>query len=235
MFLLRLQNQLDTHSKPVCLRNPSRASFNVLKTFGLLQILLFFSLRPQFDFDNVIKTVFLAADHRFCSIDEKLPFKVNDGDVPIFDMTGFSYRHLARLSLSTLRCYMKFTQEAFPVKLKKIHLINVSPVLNKVLLVLRPFMNSRVRNSMNFHLPNTTTMFDDVPQELLPNEYGGKAGPISEIKKNFIKQIEANRWDWPKAMTRTISRHFLSPGNISQAMIIGSRVSKIATRISVCQ
>jgi CRAL/TRIO domain len=88
---------------------------------------------------------------------------------------------------------MKFTQEAFPVKLKKIHLINVSPVLNKVLLVLRPFMNSRVRNSMNFHLPNTTTMFDDVPQELLPNEYGGKAGAMSEIKKNFIKQIEANR------------------------------------------
>ena len=61
----------------------------------------------------------LSADYRFSLCDEKLPFGVNDGDVPIFDMAGFSYRHLAKLSLSTIRCYMKFTQEAFPVRLKQ--------------------------------------------------------------------------------------------------------------------
>lgn len=135
----------------------------------------------------------MAADYRFSTIDDKLPLKVNDGDVPIFDMSGFSYRHLTKLSLSTLRCYMKFTQEAFPVRLKQIHLINVSPVLNKVLMVLRPFMKSSVSQLLNFHAPNSTTLFDHVPQEILPNEYGGKSGSMIDIKKNFVKQLESQR------------------------------------------
>jgi hypothetical protein len=135
----------------------------------------------------------LAADFRFSTIDEHLPLKVNDGDVPIFDMSGFSYRHLTKLSFSTLRCYMKFTQEAFPVRLKQIHLINVSPVLSKVLTILRPFMKTSVREMLNFHAPNSTTLFEDIPQELLPLEYGGQAGSMTDIKRNFIKRIESQR------------------------------------------
>lgn len=155
--------------------------------------LLRYLLSFQFDFDKIIKAFFLVADHRFSINDEKLPFGVNDGDIPIFDMTGFSYRHVTKLTLSSLRCYMKFTQEAFPVRLKQIHLINVSPVLSKVLMVLRPFMKAKVKDLLNFHSPNTTTLFDDVPQELLPLEYGGKAGSMRDIKKNFVSQVEKNR------------------------------------------
>jgi hypothetical protein len=135
----------------------------------------------------------MAADHRFSTVDDQLPLKVNDGDVPIFDMSGFSYRHLTKLSFSTLRCYMKFTQEAFPVRLKQIHLINVSPVLNKTLTILRPFMKTTVREMLNFHAPNTTTLYDHIPQDLLPNEYGGKAGSMIDIKRNFVKQVESQR------------------------------------------
>ena len=51
----------------------------------------------------------MAIDHRL-SQSEDTELQVNDGDIPIFDMTGFSYKHLMKLSLTTLRCYMKFTQ-----------------------------------------------------------------------------------------------------------------------------
>ena len=36
-------------------------------------------------------------------------------------------------------------QEAMPVKLKQIHLINVSPLTNKFLTLARPFINSEVK------------------------------------------------------------------------------------------
>lgn len=152
-----------------------------------------FSFHAQFDFDNIIKAFFLSADHRFAIVDENLPLKMNDGDIAIFDMTGFTYRHISKLSLSTLRCYMKFTQEAFPVRLMGIHLINVSSVLNKVLWVLKPFMNKSVSQLLNFHLPNTTALYDYVPQELLPTEYGGKAGSMRDIKTNYVKKLEDHR------------------------------------------
>lgn len=126
-------------------------------------------------------------------IHEDLPFKINAGDIPVFDMEGTTYRHLTKITLSTLRCYMKFTQEGFPVRLKEIHLINVSPVLSKLLTILRPFMKAQVRNMLNYHLPETDTFYDHIDRDLMPYEYGGKVGSIEEIKANFIKEIQSKR------------------------------------------
>ncbi|KAG5680463.1 hypothetical protein PVAND_009971 [Polypedilum vanderplanki] len=147
----------------------------------------------KFDFDMIVKAFFLSADMRFSIRDDDLPLKINCGDIPIFDMTGLSYRHLTKLSLSTLRCYMRFTQEGFPVRLKEIHLINVSPVLSKLLTIIKPFMKTRVKNMLNYHEPNSSTFFEFIDQDLMPIEYGGKAGKMSDIKLDFTKQLESRR------------------------------------------
>lgn len=88
---------------------------------------------------------------------------------------------------------MKFTQEAFPVQIREIHLINVSPILSKLLFILKPFMKARVKNMLNYHLPNSSTFHELIDQDLMPNEYGGKAGRLQDIKNNFIKQMESQR------------------------------------------
>lgn len=66
-------------------------------------ILLF----QQFHFNDVIRTFFIIADSRLVQPD--VPMN-NGGDIPIFDMTGFTLRHLTKVILSTLRVYMKYTQ-----------------------------------------------------------------------------------------------------------------------------
>ena len=43
-------------------------------------------------------------------IDDSLPNRIHEGDIPIYDMSGYSLKHLTKITLSTLRCYMKFTQ-----------------------------------------------------------------------------------------------------------------------------
>lgn len=88
---------------------------------------------------------------------------------------------------------MKFTQEAFPVRLQEIHLINVSPVLSRLLMILKPFLNARVSKMLNYHLPNSSTFSDYINQDLMPHEYGGKAGNMKDIKSDFIKQLESQR------------------------------------------
>lgn len=35
---------------------------------------------------------------------------VADGEIPIFDMNGCTFRHLTKLVLSSLRVYLKYTQ-----------------------------------------------------------------------------------------------------------------------------
>lgn len=88
---------------------------------------------------------------------------------------------------------MKFTQEAFPVRLQEIHLINVSPVLSRLLTIIKPFLKARVSKMLNYHLPNSTTLQEFIDIDLMPNEYGGKAGEMKDIKANFIKGLESRR------------------------------------------
>lgn len=46
---------------------------------------------------------------------------------------------------------------------------------------------------LHFHLPNSATLFDYVPQELLPEEYGGKVGNLAEIKAEWVKKVLEHR------------------------------------------
>lgn len=65
-----------------------------------------------FVFNDVIKCFFMVADARLVTGDPILDLA--DGEVPIFDMKGVSMWHLFKISLSTLRLYFKYVQEAHP-------------------------------------------------------------------------------------------------------------------------
>lgn len=146
----------------------------------------------HFDFTNYAKMFFDMSDVRM-KVEEKIP----TGDVPIFDMSGFSLKHLMKLvfSLGLVKKYMKFTQEAHPVYLKQIHVINTSSLLEKVLTFLRPFMREEVKKLLHFHTEGSDTLYQYIPRDVIPVEFGGKGASINETKNYWRKQIESNR-DW---------------------------------------
>ncbi|KAG8292324.1 hypothetical protein J6590_042560 [Homalodisca vitripennis] len=144
----------------------------------------------KFHFVDYVKTFFMVGDTRIRSETELVA-----GEVPIFDMTGYTLRHLTRLPLPALRKYMQYTQEAHPVKLRQIHIINAVPLLDKVLTFIRPFMKSEVAAMIHVHPVGSDSLYKFVPREILPDEYGGIAGPAKEIKERWKKKVEAER-DW---------------------------------------
>lgn len=46
---------------------------------------------------------------------------------------------------------------------------------------------------MHFHLPDSETLYEFVPKELLPAEYGGGVGKLSELKKEWMQKVINNR------------------------------------------
>jgi len=144
----------------------------------------------NYNFTDIIKVFFMVADVRLITPD---PNGLTDGEIPVFDMTGFSLRHLTKVVLSSLRCYMKYTQEAHPVRLKQIHVINCSPFLDRVLALLKPFIKSEVFKLIHFHAPGSETLYKFVPLEMLPNEYGGKAGSLKVLKKDMVDKLNTYR------------------------------------------
>ncbi|KAM7347102.1 alpha-tocopherol transfer protein [Cochliomyia hominivorax] len=142
----------------------------------------------KFNFTDSIKVFFMMADCRFAIDDEDV-----DGEIPIFDMSGYSLRHLTKTVLSSLRIYMKFVQEAHPVRIKQIHVLNSPSYLDKVLTVIKPFIKSEVFKLIRFHVPNSDTPYEYFPLDMLPNEYGGKAGSLKDLKTFWLDKLQEKR------------------------------------------
>jgi uncharacterized protein (DUF2267 family) len=145
----------------------------------------------KINFDDAIKAFYMVADIRLACVDEVWA----DGEVPIFDMSHTSWRHVTKVVLSTMRLFMKYNQEAHPVTVRQVHIVNCNSMLNTVLAVLKPMMKAEVAAYIHTHLPNSETLFDFVPREVIPAEYGGKAGPIEEIRKFTLEYLESYRFD----------------------------------------
>ncbi|KAH8414763.1 hypothetical protein KR215_002703, partial [Drosophila sulfurigaster] len=156
--------------------------------------LLFYRLidydADKFNFTASIKVFFMVADCRFATETEG---RLSDGEIPIFDMAGYTLRHLTKTALSALRVYMKFVQEAHPVRLKEIHVINCPSYLDKVLTVVKPFIKSEVFKLIHFHLPNADTPYDHFPRAMMPEEYGGNAGKMSDLKQHWMQLLQQHR------------------------------------------
>lgn len=48
-------------------------------------------------------------------------------------------------------------------------------------------------SQIHFHLPNSSTLDEFVPRDLLPNDYGGRAGFVADLKRDFVAQIHQHR------------------------------------------
>lgn len=143
-----------------------------------------------FNFVDSVKTFFMLADTRLTEEDD-----IPSGEIPIFDSANITLKFIGKINLSVLRKYMLYTQEAIPIRLKQVHVINAPAYIGKLFAICKPFLKAEVAKLIKFHEPNTDTLYQDVPQDLLPFEYGGKAGSIDQIKRYWIKRIEAKR-DW---------------------------------------
>ncbi|XP_034489962.1 alpha-tocopherol transfer protein-like [Drosophila innubila] len=148
------------------------------------------------------KIFFMMTDARFTEPDietraedqnEKPDFAdtyIADGDVQIVDIDGYTMRHLAYISIFVLRVYMKFVQEAYPSRLRAIHIINCPSFLDRMMAMMKPFIREEVYQMINYHTEGMDSLYKVVPRDMLPVEYGGKAGTIAEIKTHWLRHLK---------------------------------------------
>nr|CAI5854869.1 unnamed protein product [Callosobruchus analis] len=165
----------------------------------------------KYDFVNGVKAFFIFADVRMVS-EEQIP----EGEIPIFDMTNFTLRHLTKIVLPVLKKYMTYTQEAHPIRLRAIHLLNTPPYLDKCMAFVRPFLNSEVAEMFHCHLPGSDTLYQYVPRRCLPAEYGGDPDLTCEgLRQEWIDKvmkyreylIDESRWTVDESRRTGGTRH----------------------------
>jgi len=83
------------------------------------------------------------------------------------------------------KCLFLF-QEAYPVKVKEVHVLNVSPLVDTIYNIVKPFVKEKIRNRVYFHADGYESLYKYVPKDVLPEEYGGTCGPISAINGKLL-------------------------------------------------
>nr|CAD7198991.1 unnamed protein product [Timema douglasi] len=113
------------------------------------------------------------------------------GDVYILDASVATAAHFAKFTPSIVKKFLVCVQEAYPVKLKEVHVVNVSPLVDTIINFAKPFLKEKIRNRIFCHPDGYESLYKYIPQEILPSEYGGYAGPIDVIHREWVKKLDS--------------------------------------------
>lgn len=135
---------------------------------------------------DVIKYIFMIQD----MMSVKSP-NVN-GEMCIFDAKGLTVWHVMKLAsnVSAIRHFMKYVQEAAPIRLIQNHYVNCTPALSKVMALLKPFMKKEMSENMHFHTNGFESLHKFVPANCLPEEYEGTQGKLEDYFNTTVANIK---------------------------------------------
>lgn len=143
--------------------------------------------------NDLFKMYLMTCDVRF-HLPIEDPRKMETGEIFIFDMKNFTLKHLTRAVISTLRLVSKYLQTAHPVRLVQFHVINCTPIINKAMMFIRPFIYARLYNTLHFHKAGSMdSLYAYVPREILPAPYGDDAQTMCELKKYWYGVLDSYR------------------------------------------
>ncbi|XP_058835295.1 alpha-tocopherol transfer protein-like isoform X2 [Topomyia yanbarensis] len=140
----------------------------------------------KFSFASILKFSFICTDillwEEGCA----------EGHVLIIDMNGLHLGHLPKLGIFTLKNFIYYIQEALPIRLKGIHLINAVPFIDTIMVMIRPFLKKELLDMFHIH-QQEETVYPFVPQHILPKEYGGKAPPMMDLRQQLYDNVAEYR------------------------------------------
>lgn len=112
----------------------------------------------------------------------------------IVDVKNVSLGHIGRMNLMGLKKILFYIQEAVPIRLKHIHILNHNAAVETLLNMCKPFMKKELFDMIRFH-SSLKSLEEFMSLDLLPNEIGGKAGNMKDLQKNQLKIMDENR-EW---------------------------------------
>ncbi|XP_063924615.1 alpha-tocopherol transfer protein-like [Zophobas morio] len=115
--------------------------------------------------------------------------------VLVFDMKGVGFMHMTCLKMEVVVTYLKYIQEALPLKIRAIHILNSNYIFSRILDLFKMFMKSELLTLFHTHSSGMKLeKFHEewVPAACLPKEYGGEVSfeKLMNQTKKGIKEIQ---------------------------------------------
>ncbi|XP_015585582.1 alpha-tocopherol transfer protein-like [Cephus cinctus] len=130
-------------------------------------------------------------------MDTRLVEEVCLSNIMIFDLKGFTAGHFAKCSptQSIVRHAMLATQDSMPLRLTRVHYLNAPAFIGNILAIFYPLLKEKLIQKFRVHTGDGEELYPYIEKEILPEEWGGKAGSFKELNDAWRNKIEKNR-DW---------------------------------------
>ncbi|XP_078046882.1 alpha-tocopherol transfer protein-like isoform X2 [Augochlora pura] len=124
--------------------------------------------------------------HNKCSLDEVFkgcvlyveaamlePATQIAGAVVIFDMDGLTLQQTWQFNPPFAKRILDWLQEAVPLRVKNIHIVNQPYVFNMVFALFKPFLKEKLKSRIIFHGTDRKSLHQYLSPKCLPDCYGG--------------------------------------------------------------
>lgn len=95
------------------------------------------------------------------------------GAVVIFDMDGLTLQQTWQFNPPFAKRILDWLQEAVPLRVKNIHIVNQPYVFNMVFALFKPFLREKLKNRIIFHGTDRKSLHQYLSPKCLPDCYGG--------------------------------------------------------------
>ncbi|XP_047996239.1 alpha-tocopherol transfer protein-like [Leguminivora glycinivorella] len=114
---------------------------------------------------------------------------LQEEDLTLFDAKDIGWKIFWRIHLSIQKKTINYQEEAMPIRIKQMHMINAPSFLDKLFSLLKPFMSKEMSEVIHFHAPKSDTLFEYFSKDDLPKEFGGNLASLETYNKEIIDLI----------------------------------------------
>lgn len=95
------------------------------------------------------------------------------GAIVIFDMDGLSFQQTLQFNPPFAKRIVDWLQDAMPLRIKNIHIVNQPYVFNMVFALFKPFLREKLKSRIIFHGTDRKSLHQYISPKCLPDCYGG--------------------------------------------------------------
>lgn len=111
--------------------------------------------------------------------------------ITLFDWRNLSLGQAKGITPVVIKRMVESLQ-SLPLRLKAIYHINVPPPLEWILTTSKSLLKKKLAERFYF-ISSMNTLYETVPRELLPKEYGGNEDDLRTLHNRWIKKVESYR------------------------------------------